>query len=193
MRNRILEQAIRLFGSNGFEGTSIQVIADAVGIKKPSLLYHFNSKAKLRDEVYKHLFDHWKSELPKLLAAASKDPFGSFIKALVEYFQEDPNRSRIAVREMLDRPEFVRKVISEELSPWVKLVSDYIRMGKQSGAVKSDVDPESYIILVIMMVIGTVAVGDVLSAVVVQENSDTGTPLIEELERIGRSALLKHI
>jgi len=191
MRNKILEQAIRLFGSSGFEGTSIQTIADAVGIKKPSLLYHFNSKAKLRDEVYKHLFDHWKSELPKLLATTSEDPFGSFIKALVEYFQDDPNRSKIAVREMLDRPEFVRKVISEELRPWVKLVSDYIRMGKQSGVVVEDIDPESYIILVIMMVIGTVAVGDVLSSLVVQENIDTDKVIIEELKRIGRKALFK--
>ena len=44
VRNSILEESIRLFGENGYEGTSVQAIADAVGVRKQSLFHHFKSK-----------------------------------------------------------------------------------------------------------------------------------------------------
>lgn len=43
-RNEILEVAARLFGRNGFKGTSLNEIATEVGCSKATLLYHFESK-----------------------------------------------------------------------------------------------------------------------------------------------------
>ena len=54
MRDRILSEAMHLAASRGFEATSIQAIADAVGIRKQSLLYHFSSKEILH--LYKYVF-----------------------------------------------------------------------------------------------------------------------------------------
>ncbi|MBF0225699.1 MAG: TetR/AcrR family transcriptional regulator [Desulfobacterales bacterium] len=194
IKKRILEESIRLFASKGFDGTSIQQIADAVGIKKPSLIYHFNSKDELRQQVYEYLLGHWKEELPKLLSSASNeyDRFSSVVRALVEYFLENSNRSRLAIREMLDRPEYFKSLVKQHLSPWVKLVTDYIQLGKKLGLVKKDVDPEAYIVNVIMMAIGTVSVGNVISSIFEKENTDYIGPLTNELERIARYSLLQN-
>lgn len=46
-RNRILEAAMKNFLRLGYEGSSLAMISEDVGIKKPSLYYHFKSKEDL--------------------------------------------------------------------------------------------------------------------------------------------------
>ncbi len=43
-KERILEAALTLFAENGYNGTSVEQIARAVGIKAPSLYKHYKSK-----------------------------------------------------------------------------------------------------------------------------------------------------
>jgi AcrR family transcriptional regulator len=43
-RDEILSAAARLFGRNGFKGTSLNEIATEVGCSKATVLYHFESK-----------------------------------------------------------------------------------------------------------------------------------------------------
>ena len=192
VRQRILDEAIRLFGTRGFEGTSLQAIADAVGIRKPSLLYHFSSKDELRQAVTDNLIAHWTTELPKLLTSYESEQtgFASIIEALVEYFRHDANRARLAVREMLDRPEQTSALVRDNLGHWVKLLVQYIRMGQKSGIFKPEMDPESYIVQVMMMVIGTVAIGEVAAAILLDSEGDNSSePRIQELVRIARDTL----
>ena len=40
---------------------------------------------------------------------------------------EDPDRARLVVRELMDRPEAMRNRLSQTLTPWVTLIADYIR------------------------------------------------------------------
>ena len=43
MRERILAVATQMLADRGYDGTSLKMIADEVGLKKPSLLHHFPS------------------------------------------------------------------------------------------------------------------------------------------------------
>jgi AcrR family transcriptional regulator len=47
----ILDRAAALFAQRGFEHTSVQAVADAVGLSKAGLLHHYPSKEALREAV----------------------------------------------------------------------------------------------------------------------------------------------
>ena len=55
VENEIYEHATRLFAEHGFAGTTLQDIAEAVGVTRPALYYYFKSKdailAKLVHEI----------------------------------------------------------------------------------------------------------------------------------------------
>ena len=146
VRIRILREATHLFAQRGYEGTSIQAIAEAVGITRPTLVYHYGSKDQLRREVLETLLGHWKDDLPRVLQAATtgSDRFRNATGALLSFFREDPNRARLLTREMLDRPAQMQELFAEHLQPWTALISDYIRRGQQEGRIRSEADPEAY-------------------------------------------------
>lgn len=50
-REAILRAAARLFADRGYNGTSLDAVAQAAGLTKQGLLHHFPSKADLLDEV----------------------------------------------------------------------------------------------------------------------------------------------
>src|SRR4051812_49104789 len=56
-REEILRSAISLFARKGYAGTGVQEILDAVGLSKPTLYYHFESKAGLFRAIVDYAFD----------------------------------------------------------------------------------------------------------------------------------------
>jgi AcrR family transcriptional regulator len=56
-KEAIREAAVRLFSSKGFEQTSLREVADAVGITKASLYYHYASKLDLLLAIIEPIFD----------------------------------------------------------------------------------------------------------------------------------------
>ncbi|MFI5801973.1 TetR/AcrR family transcriptional regulator [Streptomyces sp. NPDC051561] len=51
MRGHILESALRLFATGGFNGTSLHAIAADAGCSKASLIYHFSTKEAILTEL----------------------------------------------------------------------------------------------------------------------------------------------
>ncbi|WP_330251167.1 TetR/AcrR family transcriptional regulator [Nocardia sp. NBC_00565] len=54
----IRDAAVKLFGAKGFEQTSLREVADAVGITKASLYYHYASKLDLLLAIVDPIIDH---------------------------------------------------------------------------------------------------------------------------------------
>ncbi|MFA5632418.1 MAG: TetR/AcrR family transcriptional regulator [Porticoccaceae bacterium] len=50
-RQEVLEAGALLFGQHGFDAVSVKEVADAAGIRLPSLYRHFSTKQELFDEV----------------------------------------------------------------------------------------------------------------------------------------------
>ncbi len=166
MSERVLDVATRFFATNGYDGTSLKSIADEVGIRKPSLLYHYPSKEELRLAVLRRVFTRWNDVLPTILQAATtgESRFEGLVGEVIRFFAEEPNRARLLLREMLDRPEILREQMSQYVAPWLAIMTDYIERGKETGTVRADVDAHAYVLHVIQLVVGGIATVDVLGA-----------------------------
>jgi AcrR family transcriptional regulator len=53
-RAKIFDVSIDLFAQRGFDAVSMQEIAEAVGIKKASLYYHFSSKDQILEKILEY-------------------------------------------------------------------------------------------------------------------------------------------
>jgi TetR/AcrR family transcriptional regulator len=106
-RGAVLHAATRLFAERGFDGTTIQAIADALGVTKTAVLHHYPSKEELRAAVLASVLEHWQRLLPGLLvnATASEDRFDAVFDVLQRFFAADPHLARLVTRWALDHPD----------------------------------------------------------------------------------------
>lgn len=186
VQDRILGEATRLFAARGFEGTPLQAIADAVGIRKQSLLYYFPSKEDLRHAVLQKVLAHWNDVLPDLLLAASSShgQFDGVLGEMVAFFSADPDRPRLLLREILDRPGQTRELMDRLVQPWVRVTCDYIRKGQEGGRLWDEVDPEAYVHQVINLLVASIATFEALGTTDRERN-------LVELARVAKSSLFR--
>jgi AcrR family transcriptional regulator len=193
---QILETATRLFASRGFDGTSLQAIAEQVGVTKQTLLYYYPSKEELRAAVLDNLIEHWRSRLPQMLVTITSgdQSYEALLEELVAFFQSNSDRATLLVRELLDNPEGIRKLLTDNFKPWLLLLAQYVKMGQKTGAIREDVDAESAILNVIILVIAYAAGGSVLAAGLSSDRvsrRDLGKRQLAELSRIVRAGVFK--
>lgn len=58
-RQKILDAALDLFSTQGFEATSVSQIADMVGIRKASMYSHFASKQEILESLMQETMKHY--------------------------------------------------------------------------------------------------------------------------------------
>jgi TetR/AcrR family transcriptional regulator len=182
---QICVAATKLFALRGYEGVSLQAIADAVGVAKQTLLYHYPSKESLRRAVLNNVFEHWRRTLPAILQAVTsgKRRFTALTDELVRFFCNDRDRARLLARELLDNPADMQRMMGENLRPWLLLLAEYIREGQKVGLIRADVDPESYVLHVILLVVANVANLSTVSMSLDTSGTSPHAPAMDAIER----------
>ncbi|HWD06424.1 MAG TPA: TetR family transcriptional regulator [Amycolatopsis sp.] len=93
-RTRLLGTALKLFAEHGVEGTSLQMIADALGVTKAAVYYHFKTKAEITEAVAEPAI----RELDALVSeAAGRRRRGAQVDHLLDGFVDLVVRHRVLV------------------------------------------------------------------------------------------------
>jgi TetR/AcrR family transcriptional regulator len=129
-RELILIEAILCFAETGYDGTSLNDIAAAVGIRRQSLLHHFPSKEQLYGEVFERMLGDWITRLAGVIGAAGRgfDKVESVLQAGFDFFADNPAYVRLVRREAIDGGAHLGIDLAAALRPiWDRSVAFFQR------------------------------------------------------------------
>lgn len=189
-RQQLVDAAVRLFGRRGFEGTSLEAVATAAGVRKQTLLYYFPTKDAL---------------LQACVAEASR----KLAQTLTSALEEETSNSRKAeavVRTLFglavewpEFPQFVREAsrlgpevierFAEQLEPLRLRALAFLANGMLEGSIRRQ-DPALLLFTLYTAVVGSITEAGVLRAVVGEDQSRLALHRREqEVLRFVRTAL----
>jgi len=106
-KERILEEAEKLFAVKGFEGTGIEEIAHNVGIRKSVIYYHFKNK----EEILRTMLDEFvasgvafKKSLFVRYAESFMSKLEEVMEEMVEFMEENRRITTILLMESIKNP-----------------------------------------------------------------------------------------
>lgn len=133
-REEILKVAATLFSLKGYAGTTMAEIADEVGIRSPSMYYHFNDKSEILMALANIALDGALADSRKLLKSTDE----SLPKRLYSLVHEQVYRLCVSPYELncmfdpaFHTPEFA--VINKRLQAWLGDMEALIRQGVDEG------------------------------------------------------------
>src|SRR5213080_2977523 len=165
-RTTIVEEAIRRFGREGYAGASLESIAQAVGVRKQTLLYYFPTKDDLLEACLAAAGQRVAEEIasalegPATLEARAERVIHA-VYALAEAWPEFPMFIREAGR--LGPDAFER--LASVLDPLRLRAIDFLQGGMDSGSIRKQ-DPAFLLFTLYTAVVGSLTEAAVLNAVV---------------------------
>lgn len=108
---RILEAADELFSTRGFAGVSVRDVAEAAGVKKASVFYHYKSK----DELFERVLERYYAAHARVLQAAGTDGDPSerlhgLVDAYLDFIEDHHRYVRLVQMEILSGSAHVAEI-----------------------------------------------------------------------------------
>ncbi|MEV4280942.1 TetR/AcrR family transcriptional regulator [Actinoplanes xinjiangensis] len=183
-RAQLVDVTIRVIAEHGYAGCSLQRIADAAGITKAAVIYHFATKrAVVRaayDTVIAGLTDHVGALITQATTPAGR--VDAYVRGLIGYMGANPDHVRVIVEALDDDHD--TGIADRPHSPerWRPL-ADLINAAKNARVYRQDLDAR----------ITAIVLGGAIDAVVAEfltdRSFDTDTAADAVVDMLHRTAL----
>jgi TetR/AcrR family transcriptional regulator, cholesterol catabolism regulator len=150
-RDRILECAVALFASRGYDSTTMDDISECADVARATVFNYFARK----DDIVSEWFLRRRTELAKILTEAEQQMTDTAsrlrqgFRGLARLYENDPAAGRVMVRAWLRAGGPLLPLTD---SP--ALFANTIRLGQQQGDIRSDVDAARAAVLIFDVYLG---------------------------------------
>ena len=141
-RRRILDAALRLLAKHGYDGMSLQQIADEVGLHKATLFHHFAGKRELALEVWQDVLEPLRQHVRALDVDDEPDleQFLAVAERLVDHFADRPAAARFLMRDLVAPEDSPFAVDTDDADhPVVQIFTilwNWLERARRSGAIR---------------------------------------------------------
>jgi AcrR family transcriptional regulator len=159
LAEELRDAAVKRFADEGAEHTSLESVARDVGVTKQAILHIYGSKEGLLDAVLSHLVLSWLDLLPRLIISKDQEAVSDAMMELAVRNLGHPEYARYGLREKLSRsaPESVKGPVTRY---WEGLAAELVRRGQREGLVAKEVDPHTWGLCAVNLLLATFAFGD---------------------------------
>ena len=134
--NEIYEQATRLFAERGFAGTSLQDIAEAVGLTRPALYYYVKGKDELLAKLVAEITEESAASIGAIVRRGDLDPAAklrAIVKASVHRQAEHAARFRLLLLSEAELPAEIAAAHDAGRRAVLKSIAQVIDRGIEEG------------------------------------------------------------
>lgn len=137
-RAAIVSAAMRLFGKNGFKGTTTREIALAVGVSEPVLYQHFSTKRELYTAIVDQMVAEAGCEFEAAMsqiddAAEPVKFFSTLADRILEWYVHRGDHVRLLFFSALERHELAEIWHEKATAPFLNAVERAISLRKEQG------------------------------------------------------------
>jgi TetR/AcrR family transcriptional repressor of nem operon len=152
-RKRIVEAAAPIFNQRGYEGSSLNALMEATGLKKGGIYRHFVSKEELAAEAFDYTWEAaWKARLLHVDERANAiDKLKQLIANFVERRSPVPGGCPVlnTAIDADDGNPILRARVGKALRSWTGRLRAYVEEAQQQHDAKPDVDPKDVATLIV--------------------------------------------
>lgn len=144
-REAIIDAAVRLFHERGYSNTSMQNIADAVGLLKGSLYYYITSKEDLLFEIHERFMNVLIEKTESREAVIDLPPrqrLEGVITDLLQLIRDYRAYVEVFFRERYAMQGSRWDAIHQKRERYEDVVRTIIREGQQDGSFRADLDDQ---------------------------------------------------
>ncbi|CAN3978732.1 ScbR family autoregulator-binding transcription factor [Kitasatospora purpeofusca] len=179
----VLTAAAELFTARGFRHTSVQEVADRVGMTKGAVYFHYPTKEALAVAVVEHHYARW----PLLLAGVTAEGHGPLetaerlLAGAALAFRDDVV-VQAGTRLQVERPQIDAELPTPYVD-WTELLAGLLARAEALGELRAGVRPRTAARSLVAAFFGTQHISDVLHerAYVVERWSETAELLFRAI------------
>jgi AcrR family transcriptional regulator len=176
----ILDAARKVFIKKGFDGATMQMIADEASINKALLHYYYRNKDRLFEAVFKEAFGKMIPKLHQILV--SEDPFiekiGVFVDSYISTLQNVPEIPIFILHELRRNPDRVVDLVKGsgiEPAFFIKMVDAEIA----KGTIRQ-IDPIQLLVNILAMCIFPFAARPIIEGFILNNDEEAFNSFIDK-------------